>query len=69
MAIYVELKTDESDQDQESGVRTERKRAARRRGARRSRPDASGRINSKECHLFAFSEQLEAKVAEAMKQN
>ena len=34
-----------------------RARAARNRSP--SRPDASGRINNKECHLFAFGALLE----------
>ena len=33
-----------------------------KRGARRPRPDARGRIGNKECHTFAFVEQFEAMV-------
>ena len=43
--------------------RRERRRRARRVG--NARPDSSGRIGNKECHCFAFAEQLEEKVAMA----
>ena len=33
-------------------------RAERSSTARRSQPDAKGRINGKECHFFAFSELM-----------
>ena len=47
---------------------TERRRAARRRRGDRasSRPDASGRIGAKECHILAFTEKFEEEVAKAM---
>ena len=35
------------------------KRLGTRRGGRRPRPDARGRIGNKECHTFAFVEQFE----------
>jgi hypothetical protein len=38
---------------------SKRSRRARRRCTRSSRPDAKGRINNKECHLFAFAELIE----------
>ena len=52
------------DEQMETAKRVERRRAARRsRGAsRRSRPDAKGRINGKECHAFAFAELIEEKI-------
>ena len=48
--------------------RAERRRAARRRRGGDhpcTRPDASGRIGKKECHLLAFAEKVEEQVAEA----
>ena len=46
-----------------SEKRRERRRRARRVG--NVRPDSSGRIGNKECHIFAFTEQLEERVAMA----
>ena len=66
VAFYGDLNDAKSSPDQHDN-RTERRRAARhRRGGDRpcTRPDASGRIGKKECHLFAFVEQLEEQVAE-----
>ena len=41
---------------------TQKKRGAARRGARRPRPDARGRIGNQGCHAFAFVEQFEVMV-------
>lgn len=35
------------------------RRAARRRQCQRRRPDSSGMINNKECHILAFYEEIE----------
>lgn len=40
------------------------KRVERRKAARRSRPDAKGRINGKECHAFAFAAMFEEEIAD-----
>ena len=69
VAFCGKLNDVDADSNQQEN-RAERRRAARRRrgGCRTSssRPDASGRIGKKECHLFAFLEQLEEQVAKAM---
>ena len=65
--FYARLNDVDTDSNQQE-TSTERRRAARRRrGARASsRPDASGRIGDKECHILAFAEKFEEKVAKAM---
>ena len=68
--FYCNLNDDESSQSLllEVEKRTEKRREARRRGRRPPRPDASGRIGNKECHLWAFAETIEEQVAEALAQ-
>ena len=44
---------------QPSEKNSTQKRLGARRGGRRPRPDARGRIGNKECHTFAFVEQFE----------
>ena len=46
--------------------RNQKRRVARRRGGRPSRPDYSGRIDNKECHLLTFAERLEEQVVEVL---
>lgn len=68
--IYCTLNDGDEPSSPSQEKRTEKRRAARRRGGRPSRPDASGRIGNKECHLLAFAEMLEEQVIEAsVKQN
>ena len=50
----------------ESSPPSHEERTEKRRAARRSRPDASGRINNQECHILAFTEKLEELVVEAL---
>ena len=54
-----------NDSDDSNPPRQE-ERTEKRRAARRSRPDASGRINNQECHILAFTEKLEELVVEAL---
>ena len=47
---------------QSSENNSTQKKLGARRGARRPRPDARGRIGNKECHAFAFADQFEEMV-------
>ena len=63
--FYAKLNDVDSEETEHSSrCRGKRRRVARakrraQRNARPLRPDASGRINNKECHLFAFGAWLE----------
>ena len=69
-SIYVDFQgkindCDVANEQKETAKHVERRRAARRNGdARRSRPDAKGRINGKECHAFAFAAMFEEDIAD-----
>ena len=62
---YIDFHSKINDFEDEQKETAERvKRAGRENGAaRRSRPDAKGRINGKECHAFAFAAMFEEEIA------
>lgn len=67
--LYVELNDCDYSKPCNQEQLAERRRAARRRRGGRassSRPDSSGRIGQKECHILAFTEKLEELVDKAM---
>jgi len=52
--------------DEKRSIDKENQREKPRRRARRVghvRPDSSGRIGNKECHIFAFADQIEEMIA------
>ena len=70
VAFYGDLNDVESSSDQHENSAERRRAARRRRGGDRpcTRPDASGRIGRKECHLFAFVEQFEEQIVAETRQ-
>ena len=46
-----------------SGEKIDNKRRAGRRKCRSLRPDSSGMINNRDCHILAFSAQIEEMIA------
>ena len=61
---YVEFQGEINDIDGSERPSFVEARVVRRNGtARRSRPDAKGRINGKECHAFAFADLIEEEIA------